>query len=318
MLDDLPALRAFACIVAAGSMSAAARELELPLSVVSKRLAQLEKSVGLRLLQRTTRRQALTEDGAQLHARVLRILAEVEQAEGLLASSRSAVDGVLRLSAPTELGRQHIVPLVAEFQRSHPGLQIQLDLDDAVLDLLQSGHDLAIRFGGVAEPQLAVRRLAPNFRVVCAAPSYLAQHGTPLHPAELAAHRCIVIGEGLRAEWHFEGAARASVRVAAACTTNDGLAAHALALHGAGIVVKSIWDVGDDLLAGRLQRLLPGYSMPAAPLQAILPHSRKLPLRVRVFLDFLQDRLGAAWRWDAVGGQGGKDVEVPLENDQQR
>lgn len=318
MLDDLPALRTFARIVAAGSMSAAARELQLPLSVVSKRLAQLEKSVGLRLLQRTTRRQTLTEDGAQLHARVLRILEEVEQAEGLLRHSRSAVDGLLRLSAPTELGRQHIVPAVAEFQRRHPSLQVQLDLDDAVVNLLETGHDLAIRFGSVHDPNLAVRRLAPNFRVVCAAPGYLAQHGTPLHPAQLAAHCCILIGDARRAEWHFDGAAPATVRVQAAFATNDGQAAHGLALHGAGIVVKSIWDVGDDLLSGRLQRLLPGYSMPAAPLQAILPHSRNLPLRVRVFLDFLQQRLTAVWRWDAVGGQGGNDVEVPVENAERR
>ncbi len=316
MLDDLPALRAFAQIVAAGSMSAAARELELPLSVVSKRLAQLEKSVGLRLLQRTTRRQTLTIDGAMFHARVLRILEEVEQAESLLAHSRREVEGLLRLSAPAELGRQYIVPIVADFQCRHPGLQVQIELTDSVVDLLETGQDMAIRFGRVTDPNQVVRRLAPNFRVLCAAPSYLQQHGTPAHPAELTGHRCIVIGDARRAEWRFEGEEAVSVRVAATFFTNDGQAAHALALQGAGLVVKSIWDVGDDLLAGRLQRLLPHYSMPAAPLQAILPHGRNLPLRVRLFLDYLQGRLTAAWRWDEVGDK--NNVEVSLEVDQCR
>ena len=316
MLDDLPALRAFAHIVAAGSMSAAARELELPLSVVSKRLAQLEKSIGLRLLQRTTRRQALTADGALFHARVLRILEEVGQAESLLAHSRHEVDGLLRLSAPAELGRQHIVPIVAEFQRQHPGLQVQLELTDTVVNLLETGLDMAVRFGSVEDPSLVVRRLAPNYRVLCAAPSYLEQHGIPASPAELTGHRCIVIGEARRVDWRFEGEQTESVRVAATFLTNDGQAAHALALQGSGLVVKSIWDVGDDLLAGRLQRLLPRYSMPAAPLQAILPYGRNLPLRVRLFLDYLQVGLTAAWRWDAVGDK--KNAEVSVEVDQPR
>ncbi|HEX7983276.1 MAG TPA: LysR family transcriptional regulator, partial [Duganella sp.] len=222
MIDDLPALTAFARIVSAGSMSAAARELDLPLSVVSKRMAQLEKSIGVRLLQRTTRRQSLTEEGAMLHARVLRILDEIEQAESLLSHSRREVGGLLRVTAPVEFGRQHIVPIVADFQRQHPNLAIQLDLGDAVVNLLASGHDLAIRFGSLEDSTLVARRLAPNYRVACAAPAYLARHGTPGHPAELARHRCILIGDQRRAEWRFEGAEDVAVRVTGALITNDG------------------------------------------------------------------------------------------------
>lgn len=299
MIDDLPALTAFARIVSAGSMSAAARELDLPLSVISKRMAQLEKNIGVRLLQRTTRRQALTEEGALFHTRVLRILYEIEQAESLLSHSRKEVSGLLRVTAPGEFGRQHIVPIVADFQRQHPQLTIQLDLSDAVLNLVESGHDLAIRFGSLEDSTLVARRLAPNYRVACAAPAYLAQHGTPVQPSELAQHRCILIGEQRRAEWRFHGEEQASVRVTGALITNDGQAAHALALQAAGIVVKSIWDVGDDILAGRLQRVLPAHSMPTAPLQAIYPHGRNLAPRVRVFIDYLQARLQQAWRWDA-------------------
>lgn len=299
MLDDLPALAAFARIVSAGSMSAAARELDLPLSVISKRMAQLEKSLGVRLLQRTTRRQALTEEGALLHARVLRILDEIEQAETLLSHSRREVSGLLRVTAPGEFGRQHIVPIVADFQRQHPQLTVQLDLSDAVVNLLESGHDLAIRFGSLEDSTLVARRLAPNYRVACAAPAYLAQYGTPRHPEELTQHRCILIGEQRRAEWRFHGEEQVAVRVTGALITNDGQAAHALALQAAGIVVKSIWDVGDDILAGRLQRVLPAHSMPTAPLQAIFPHSQNLAPRVRTFIDYLQARLQQAWRWDA-------------------
>jgi DNA-binding transcriptional LysR family regulator len=298
MLDDLPALAAFARIVSAGSMSAAAREMDLPLSVVSKRMAQLEKRVGVRLLQRTTRRQALTEEGALLHARVLRILDEIEQAESLLSHSRSEVSGLLRVTAPGEFGRQHIVPIVADFQRQHPQLAVQLDLSDAVQNLLESGHDLAIRFGSLEDSSLVARRLAPNYRVACAAPAYLAQYGTPSHPAELAQHRCILIGDQRRAEWRFHGSEQVAVRVTGALVTNDGQAAHALALQAAGIVVKSIWDVGDDILAGRLQRVLPGHAMPTAPLNAIFPHGQHLAPRVRAFIEYLQVRLQQAWRWD--------------------
>jgi DNA-binding transcriptional LysR family regulator len=298
MIDDLPALVAFARIVSAGSMSAAARELDLPLSVVSKRLTQLEKRIGMRLLQRTTRRQSLTEEGALLHARVLRILDEIEQTESLLSHSRREVSGLLRVTAPGEFGRQHIVPIVADFQRQHPQLAIQLDLSDAVLNLLESGHDLAIRFGSLEDSTLVARRLAPNYRVACAAPAYLAQHGTPGHPAELAQHRCILIGDQRRTEWRFHGEEQVAVRVSGALITNDGQAAHALALQGAGIVVKSIWDVGDDILAGRLQRVLPLHSMPTAPLQAVFPHSQNMAPRVRTFIDYLQAKLQQAWRWD--------------------
>jgi len=291
MLNDLPALAAFARIVSTGSMSAAARELDLPLSVVSKRLAQLEKAVGVRLLQRTTRRQALTEEGAQFHAHVLRILEEVEQAESLLTRSRQEVAGVLRLTAPGEFGRKHLVPIVADFQRQHPALTVQLELTDAVVDLLETGQDLAIRFGSLPDSSLVACRLAPNYRVACAAPSYLAQYGAPSHPAELSQHRCILIGDQRRAEWRFEGDEPVTVRVNGAIVTNDGQAAREFALQGAGIVVKSIWDVGDDLQHHRLQRILPAHTMPSAPLQAIYPHSQNLALRVRAFVDFLQARL---------------------------
>ena len=301
MLDNLPALISFARIVSAGSLSGAAREMDLPLSVVSKRLAQLEAALGVRLIQRTTRRQTLTEEGALFHSRVVRILDEIEQAESLLMQRRQAVSGLLRVTAPGQLGRRRIAPIVAAFQREHPQLSVQLELTDAVVDLIDSGYDMAIRFGALTDSTLIARPLAPNFRVLCASPAYVAEHGAPVHPADLVQHRCILIGDQRRADWRFSsGGEEHTVRVTASIVTNDGEAAHTLAAEGAGIAVKSIWDVGDDLLAGRLVRVLPGHSVSAAPLHAIYPHSQHLAPRVRVFVDYVRDRLQRDWRWDAL------------------
>lgn len=301
MLDNLPALISFARIVSAGSLSAAAREMDLPLSVVSKRLAQLEAALGVRLIQRTTRRQTLTEEGVLFHSRVVRILDEIDQAEALLMQRRQAVTGLLRVTAPGQLGRRRIAPIVAAFQREHPQLSVQLELTDAVVDLIDSGYDMAIRFGALTDSTLIARPLAPNFRVLCASPAYLAEHGAPAHPSDLVRHRCILIGDQRRADLHFSGEGEAhTVRVTASIVTNDGEAAHTLAAEGAGIAVKSIWDVGDDLLAGRLVRVLPGHAVSAAPLHAIYPHSQHLAPRVRVFVDYVRDRLQQAWRWDAL------------------
>ncbi|KVL29788.1 LysR family transcriptional regulator [Burkholderia territorii] len=300
LIDDLPALETFARIVSAGSLSAAARELDLSLSVVSKRLAHLESRLGVRLLHRTTRQQTLTDDGAQFHAQVLRILAEIDRAETLMSDRRGTVGGVLRVTAPGELGRLRIAPLVAAFQRRHPELTVHLMLTDTIVDLLAHDIDVAVRIGSLADSTMIARELAPNHRVLCASSGYLAVHGQPTHPAELRAHRCIVMGDQPRTEWRFDGAQGAvTVEVTAALLTNDGGAARTLALEGAGIALKSIWDVGADLHAGRLVRVLPTFAAPAAPLHAVYPGGRHVPLRVRTFVDYLRDQLRDTWRGSA-------------------
>ncbi|KVC45076.1 LysR family transcriptional regulator [Burkholderia diffusa] len=300
LIDDLPALDTFARIVSAGSLSAAARELDLSLSVVSKRLAHLESRLGVRLLHRTTRQQTLTDDGAQFHTQVLRILAEIDRAETLMSDRRGTVGGVLRVTAPGELGRLRIAPLVAAFQRRHPELTVHLMLTDTIVDLLAHDIDVAVRIGSLADSTMIARELAPNHRVLCASSGYLTVHGQPTHPAELRAHRCIVMGDQPRTEWRFDGAQGAvTVEVTAALLTNDGGAARTLALEGAGIALKSIWDVGADLEAGRLVRVLPTFEAPAAPLHAVYPGGRHVPLRVRAFVDYLRDQLRDTWRRSA-------------------
>ncbi len=295
MLNDLTELHTFAQIVNAGNLSAASRAMGVALSVVSKRLANLERKTGTRFITRSTRQFALTEEGILFHAQVLRILDEIEQAESMLSYRRQEISGLLRITAPGEFGRQRIVPIVAAFQKMHPQLTVHLELTDNVVDLLESGFDLAIRFGQLPDSSLIARQLVPNFRVACAAPSYLKQYGTPTRPSELKQHQCILIGNSRQADWCFEDSQGKStvVRVARTITTNDGEAAHILALEGAGITVKSIWDVSNNIANGHLQRLFPEHTIPIAPLHAVFPHNRNLAPRVRAFIDYLQNQLQA-------------------------
>jgi len=298
MLDNLLELTIFARIVATGSLSGAARDLDLSLAVVSKRLAALEERLGVRLLQRTTRRQSLTQEGEAFHARCVRILAEVEEAEAAVSRTRDAVTGVLRVAAPRGFGRRRIAPLAVAFRALHPEVCVQLTLSEALVDIVEDGIDVAIRFGALADSSHVARRLAPNYRILCAAPAYLARRGMPQEPADLAAHDCIIFGEHPTREWQFQHAdGETTVRVNPAYVTNDGEAAHALALAGGGIVQKSIWDVGDDLGTGRLVRLLPSHAIPAAPLHAVYANAQHLAPKVRAFVAFCAEALEQDWRW---------------------
>ncbi|MDR3428309.1 LysR substrate-binding domain-containing protein [Silvimonas sp.] len=294
-LDNLQDLSIFAKVVATGSQSAAARELDVSLAVVSKRLALLEKQLGVRLLNRTTRQQSLTEEGQLFYASCVRILAEVSEAETQLLLHRDSVSGVLRINAPNAFGRRHLVPLVTAFQARHPQLRVQLDLTDAVIDLVEGGVDVAIRFGSLPDSSLFARELAPNYRVLCASPDYIARRGLPQSAAELVQHDCILFGEQLVTEWQFHDE---SIKVHGNIVTNHGEAAHELALCGAGIVLKSIWDVGADLDSGQLIRVLPEHAIASAPLHAVYLHSRHLAPRVRQFVAFVSEQLQQAWRWD--------------------
>ncbi|TBU76705.1 LysR family transcriptional regulator [Pseudomonas daroniae] len=297
MLEDLSDLRLFERILRAGNLSAAARELDLSLAVVSKRLARLEARVGVRLLQRTTRRLAPTEEGRLFHAHCRRILDEVDAAEAMLLQRREQVDGLLRISAPFGFGRRQLIPLIATFRKQYPELRIQLNFGDALVDLLEHEVDIAIRFGMPADSSLIARQLAPNNRVLCASPSYLDWHGRPTHPEQLHKHSCLLIGDQERMHWRFEqDGVPLQVRVQASILCNDGEAAHALALQGQGIVSKSIWDVAADLRAGRLERVLPRYRLPDAPLHALYPTSRQQVPRVRRFVEFLGERLEQSWQ----------------------
>ncbi|AKM29001.1 LysR family transcriptional regulator [Pandoraea faecigallinarum] len=298
MIDQTLDLTLFDRIVGTGSMSAAARELGLSLAVVSKRLGLLEQRLGVRLLNRTTRRQALTEEGQVFHACCQRILAEIAETERLMTRQAGTVGGVLRISAPRAFGRRHLTPLLVEFRKRHPDVKVHLSLSDLWVDLVAHGVDVAIRVGTLPDSSLVAQELAPNYRVLVASPDYLAQRGTPSDVGELRRHDCILFGNSPHGDWRFVSDTETfRVQVADTYVVDDGDTAHELALHGAGITQKSIWDVGDDIRAGRLLRVLPALRIPASPLHAVYPHSRHQAPRTRVFVEFVRDRLRTAWRW---------------------
>jgi DNA-binding transcriptional LysR family regulator len=292
MLDDVTELRTFVRIIAAGSLSAAAREMGLALSVVSKRLATLERRADVRLIARSTRRLALTEEGQGLYERAQRILAEVDEAEAALTHGRVEPQGVLRVSAPVALGRAHVSPVCRDLVRAHPKLSIDLALTDRLVGLIDEGMDVVVRIGAPKDSGLVMRKLADNHRIVVGAPDYLDRCGTPRTPAGLADHEGLHYG-GAGTHWRLVGPDGQSVevRTASRLRSDNGEVAHDWALAGCGLIMKSWVDVEPDLRAGRLVRVLPGWRSDPAPVCALFPSSRQLPTRVRLFLDAMADRL---------------------------
>jgi DNA-binding transcriptional LysR family regulator len=315
MIDDLLDLRIFARVVASGSLSSAARDLDLSLAVVSKRLASLEQRLGVRLMNRTTRSQSLTFEGQAFHERCTRILAEVEDAEAFISGSRQVVSGQLAITAPRTFGRQYVVPLVARFQAEHPDLSVRLMLSDDIVDMIESGIDVAFRFGELLDSGMSARPVAPNYRVLCAAPAYIARRGEPRSPGDLMDHACIVYGARPAAHWLFtDKGQHIAAKVRGSFMTNDGDSAQALALEGAGILFKSIWDVAEHLASGRLVRVMSAYSAPTEPLNIVMPHVRSAAPRVRRFVDHALHQLLREHHWGALDAQtmGGVQPESEL------
>jgi DNA-binding transcriptional LysR family regulator len=292
MLDDVAELRTFVRIVAAGSLSAAARELGIALSVVSKRLATLERRTDVRLLARSTRHLALTEEGQILYEKAQRILAEVDEAEATLTHGRLEPQGVLRVSAPVALGRAHVSPVCSSLVRAHPKLSVELALSDRLVELIDEGIDVVVRIGAPRDSGLMMRKLLDSHRIVVGAAEYLDRCGTPSTPTDLENHECLSY-RGAGAHWRLVGPGGEVVerRVASRLRSDNGEVAHDWALGGYGLIMKSWVDVEADLRAGRLIHVLPEWRSDPAPVCALFPSNRQLPTRVRLFLDAISDRL---------------------------
>lgn len=292
MLDDITELRTFVRIVGAGSLSAAGREMGLALSVVSKRLATLERRVDARLIARSTRRLALTDEGQALYERAQRILAEVDEAEAALTHGRVEAQGVLRVSATVAFGRAHVSPVCRDLVRLHPKLSVDLTLTDRLVELIDEGMDVVVRIGAPKDSGLVMRKLIDNHRVVVGAPDYLERHGTPMAPADLETHQCLHY-RGVGSHWRLVGPGGEAVEVQAQSRlrSDNGEVAHDWALAGCGLIFKSWVDVEPDVRAGRLVLVLPQWRSDPAPVCALFPSSRQLPTRVRLFLDAMVDRL---------------------------
>lgn len=295
MLDDLDELRTFARILARGSLSGAARDLNLSLAVVSKRLASLERRAGHRLIQRTTRRLSATDEGIALLARVERLLEELAGAEEELARGRAVPQGLLRVSAPITFGRIHLLPLAAEMTATYPLLCTEVRLEDRLVDLVEERVDVAVRIGQSRDSSAILHKLADNHRILVAAPGYLKRRGRPATLVDIARHDCIRFDDG-RLPWRLIGPGGAAEEVdpASRLRTNSGDAALAWAIAGQGIMLKSMIDVAGDITAGRLQRVLPGWQSEAVPVYALLPSGRHVATKARIFLDGLGARLRAA------------------------
>ena len=289
MLDDLNELRTFRAILTEGSLSAAARRLGVTLAVVSKRLATLEGRAGVRLIHRTTRALSPTEEGARLLVDVERALDAIEVGEKRLAGGRDEPVGTLRVSAPIAFGRRCVVPTVGELAGRYPRLAVSLELDDRVVDLVGEGFDVAIRIGGLADSTATMRKLADNRRILVAAPAYLDVAGRPSSPQEATGHAFLRYGTTIE-PWRLQGpnGATASFAAAGRLRVDDGDAVHDWGLAGLGIMLKSEVDVAADLVAGRLERVLPNWHGGEAPVVALFPSARHLPLKTRVLLDALE------------------------------
>jgi DNA-binding transcriptional LysR family regulator len=297
--DRLGDMALFVEAAALGSLSAAGRKLGLSPAAASARLLKLEAALHARLFERTTRQLRVTDEG-RLYLQHCRIaLQAIEDAEAALQDGQNRVRGKVRISATSDFGRNLLYRWLDEFTALHPEVNYALTLSDSVSNLLQEDLDLAIRFGRPLDSTLSARRLAPNRRVLCASPDYLAKHGVPKTPADLAQHRFVVLvtAAGPLNEFQFaQDAERVtySVPIEQVWETNDGALARAWALSGHGIAHKSIWDVAADVRAGTLRILLPDWSTNEAGVHALFHGNRYMAPRVRALLDFLVERFAQA------------------------
>lgn len=297
-MTDFADMQLFVQAVTSGSLSAAGRALGLSPAVASKRLTRLESRLRVRLVQRTSRRLALTEEGMLYFERCQAILADVAEAEAALAQGHQEASGILRVSATVALGRRWVGPALADFALANPKVAVHLSLSDSIADLVDGRFDCAVRIGGAEDSRLVARTLAENRRVLCAAPSYLARHGTPTTPGDLVNYDCIVAGWSPTVEWAFcsrlGDERETSVRIQGRFVTDNGEQAHDWVLAGLGLARLSIWDVVNELADGRLVTVLPEWSGKIAPIQAVFPTRQFLPLRTRRFIDLLVERFAQA------------------------
>lgn len=286
----------FARAVEAGSLSAAGRILNISPAMMSKRISRLEARLGVRLVHRTTRRLALTEEGASLHRDLVAILDAIQQAEQRVTSRHRSASGPLRISAPTSFGRLHVAPHVGRFLDLHPRVDLELNLSDAYEDLLAERIDVAIRITSDIPLHLEGHHLATNRRILCASPAYLAAHGIPDKIADLPRHRLLAADGQL--PWRLvNGRARKLIDGQSHVRTNSSEIVRELALTGVGIALRSLWDVGDLIAEGSLVRVLDSWEGPVdLAVHAVHPRAAGRPAAVDAFIGFLRETFrDASW-----------------------
>lgn len=291
MLDNL---ELFLQIVEKGGLAAAGREVGLSPASVSERLVALERHYRAKLLNRTTRAISLTDEGKLLVEGARRLLAEANELEARIKLGAEKISGPVRLSAPEDLGRHAIVPVVDRFLALHPDVSVDINLTDGYVDLVGQGLDFVVRHGVLADSTLKARPLGTNRRLICASPHYLAKRGVPEHPDDLAGHDCIVMrfGQNLDREWNFVVSGKPyRVMVRGQRIANDGGLVRQWCLDGHGVALKSIRDVEHDLTEGRLVEVLGDFSSGATALQLVYAPGLVQPRRVRLLMDMIADAL---------------------------
>jgi DNA-binding transcriptional LysR family regulator len=297
---DLTGMEVFARVVEAKSFSGAARRLGMSKSVVSKHVTRIEAALGVRLLNRTTRRLSLTEVGAEFYERCAQILVQAEEAELIATRSHSEPRGLLKVNVPVAFGVRHVAPALADFSAPYPRLRIDMTFNDRSVDLVDEGYDVSLRIADRLDGGLICRKLAPIRRTVCATPEYFRRHGKPTKPDELTGHNCLVYSYlNVQEEWCFtapEGDIH--VPVSGTLRVNNENALWRAASSGLGIALLPTFIVGQDLQSGALEAALQDYTVPITSLYAVYLPNRHLSPKVRAFIDFFVERFAPQPYWD--------------------
>ena len=300
-MENLADIAVFVRVVERGSFTLAADELGLSRAVVSKYISRLEERLGARLLHRTTRRLSLTEAGATLFEASRGAIERIEEAEGAVAQFQSAPRGRLRVSAPMSFGILHLGPAIADFSREFPAVMLDIRLDDRFVNLVEDSVDVAVRIGVLTDSSLVARKLAITRAVACASPEYLAAHGEPETPEDLASHQCLIYSYlSTTNVWRFIAPDGREIPVAVAGNVriNNGIVLTEAALAGRGILVTPSFYVAPMLRDKRLKRILAGYKLPELGVYAVYPQRSHVPPKVRAFVDFLAQRFGRKPEWE--------------------
>ncbi len=301
-MDRLKQIESFVAVAAKGSLTAAAVAEGIAPAVIGRRIDALEERLGVKLLLRTTRRLSLTHEGAAFLEDCQRILGDIANAEASVTAGGVKASGHLRITAPAGFGRRHVAPLVPAFTARHPEVSLSLNLSDRVVDIVNEGYDVAVRVGDMPDSSLVSVRLADNRRLCVATPAYLKRAGVPQHPSELGRHECLTLSSDASQTrgWAFvvDGQVQ-HVRPQGRLDCSDGQVLHTWCLAGLGLAWRSTWEVEHDLAAGRLQAVLQDHAAPPNGIFAVVPQRKHLPLRVRLWIDFLKHHYGDAAYWRA-------------------
>lgn len=320
-MDRLKTLETFCAIVARGSLTAAAQAEGIAPAVIGRRIDALEERLGVKLLVRSTRRITLTHEGSAFLEDCQRILADLGNAEASVSAGGVKASGHLRVTAPAGFGRRHVAPLVPLFREMHPDVTLSLNLSDRVIDIASEGFDCAVRVGDLTDSSLVGVRLGDNRRICVATPAFLQRHGTPQHPQDLARFACLTLSSDASQTrgWAFclpidssKGQAEGDgdsqliyLRPQGPLDCSDGQVLHDWCLGGYGIAWRSTWEVEGEIAAGRLVALLEAYAAPPNGIYAMFPQRKHLPLRVRLWIDFLKHHYGQPDFWKQ-GAQAGR------------